>query len=87
MKKLLIAFTVFCFLVYLAWYGLFFVLPNYKPKGRPIQKGTPIAVKVNTSDEWITEVFWHKQTQKKLIVTDKDGIKISYPMEKVQGIK
>jgi hypothetical protein len=46
-----------------------------------------MSVKVNTSDEWITGVFWHKQTQKKLIVTDKDGKKITYPMEKVQDVK
>ena len=88
MKKLLMAFTVFCFLGYLALNGLWLFFKNYDyNKGSDIQKGEPIAVKVNTSDEWITGVFWHKQTQKKLIVTDKDGKKISYPMEKVQGIK
>tara|TARA_B100001029_G_C14719639_1_gene264417 strand:+ start:71 stop:430 length:360 start_codon:yes stop_codon:yes gene_type:complete len=87
MKKLLIALMACCFLVFLVGYFLFVTWPNYKPKGIPIPKGTPTSVKVNTSDEWITGVFWHKQTQKKLIVTDKDGKKISYPMEKVQGVK
>lgn len=75
-----------CFLVFLVGYVLFVALPNYKPS-IPIPKGTPMSVKVNTSDEWITGVFWHKETHKKLIVTDKDGKKITYPMEKVQGFK